>query len=1027
MNDSCNSSTTTTTPLRRDLDNNLEAFEVIDILSTVSSKDLSRSPPVLPKEGELYVFHLGEDSQLRNKNKRKFRCDQYRWVNKGVFAVKCSNGLELTKRSNYIDRADLPRNKGDERFRRWEFWGYKNLFVLHYTGDHSVFSPFAHRSAKLSEVSRPFIRSAPFVKEKVCESNPLKSNKEIYRDIINSDEGGPRHCIETPRNIEQVKNFRDTQSRSQRISHDALFNLYQLSFNLKFPDRRGEAKDFVSYLALHPRILVHLLPHPILESLEQLVKIQNKPTLLHYDTAFNVGDYYLSILSFRHALFHEEPIIPCGFLIHSRRYQNDHKDFLEVITATIRPLQTKQINFVSDREFKFSSIFPVGFQLHCWIHFHNDIHWYLRNNTECTPEESNIILNGFRDLMLSVTEGEMDEEWKEMKESAVVRKYDKVCQYLENNIIPSFKSHAAIWTLKLAGISNAENGLTNHASESMNAVIRRLQQWKQVPVDVIVTSLHHLCIYYRCEIERSVHQCGQWRVKDEFSYLKREPSLLPYMEVAPSPEDIVEAVRKGIAVGIDIDGAESFPAESVPANSDVMLARSALANQRVKLVDDGAWIVTNGDRVTSCAVRLFPKETCSCSCTRTCYHIIACRLMLGLPLEVQGKGNMSEMRRKERQKRERPAGRKKPRRADYADAGNPNKKSKTAQHDNKEDSILANECDSHIATCNDEIVAPTNNSTTSTVPMSPLLNTDNASQDAPVSCNSSYLSLLLSTKQVNVKISRMLLNIHGNVIHWSQYLTLLNDRYPGVLVANYVCNASFEHEISHLNERQVAVIQTIRSKQAAILMRSADNKWKPTVEIISTYQTPDTAELEYHAGVMLRRNISYDGFSFFAKHTGVQFLLEEEEEEYSHDVLLAALLYYICTKGSINIDRVRFDNESICNEVAHLVSTHSHDSLSYEFVNDPFCEETLAITITSCIGVTPAPSPAFYPSTPAPSPAFIRQLPLLLPLRLPLLSGPKIRPSKKSGKHRSSFSRYSKAATKVSAVRERLLPSRKCP
>ena len=257
-----------------------------------------------------------------------------------------------------------------------------------------------------------------------------------------------------------------------------------------------------------------------------------------------------------------------------------------------------------------------------------------------------------------------------------LRKYDKVRQYFENNIIPSFKTHAAIWTLKLAGISNAENGLTNNASESMNAVICRLQQWKQVPVDVIVTSLHHLCIYYRREIERSVHQCGQWRIKDEFNYLKREPSLLPYMEVAPSPEDIVEAVCKGIAVGVDIDGVESLP-ESVPANSDIMLARTALANQRVKLVDDGAWIVTNGDRVTSCAVRLFPKETCSCSCTRTCCHIIACRLMLGLPLEVQGKGNMSEMRRKERQKRERPAGRKKPRRADFADAGNPNKKSKS--------------------------------------------------------------------------------------------------------------------------------------------------------------------------------------------------------------------------------------------------------------------------------------------------------------------------------------------------------------
>ena len=50
----------------------------------------------------------------------------------------------------------------------------------------------------------------------------------------------------------------------------------------------------------------------------------------------------------------------------------------------------------------------------------------------------------------------------------------------------------------LARISNAEIGLTNN--ESMNSVIGRLQQWKQIPVDVTVTSLHHLCIYYSREI-----------------------------------------------------------------------------------------------------------------------------------------------------------------------------------------------------------------------------------------------------------------------------------------------------------------------------------------------------------------------------------------------------------------------------------------------------------------------------------------------------------------------------------------------
>jgi len=50
------------------------------------------------------------------------------------------------------------------------------------------------------------------------------------------------------------------------------------------------------------------------------------------------------------------------------------------------------------------------------------------------------------------------------------------------------------------GISDPESGLTNNPSESMNAVRHRLQQWKQVPLDVIYVSLFHLSCYYQREI-----------------------------------------------------------------------------------------------------------------------------------------------------------------------------------------------------------------------------------------------------------------------------------------------------------------------------------------------------------------------------------------------------------------------------------------------------------------------------------------------------------------------------------------------
>ena len=78
------------------------------------------------------------------------------------------------------------------------------------------------------------------------------------------------------------------------------------------------------YFLTIPRIILNLIPHSIIDSLDTLLKASSVPVTFHYDTVFNVGDFYLSSLTFRHSLFENEPIIPCAFLVHSRRLQKDH-------------------------------------------------------------------------------------------------------------------------------------------------------------------------------------------------------------------------------------------------------------------------------------------------------------------------------------------------------------------------------------------------------------------------------------------------------------------------------------------------------------------------------------------------------------------------------------------------------------------------------------------------------------------------------------------------------------------------------
>ena len=73
----------------------------------------------------------------------------------------------MKKRSNAIDSEQSPQGGGDMQFRRWEYWGFSGLFILHYTGDHTVFSGFTHRNSR--KISRPFIHMISSVRKRKGE------------------------------------------------------------------------------------------------------------------------------------------------------------------------------------------------------------------------------------------------------------------------------------------------------------------------------------------------------------------------------------------------------------------------------------------------------------------------------------------------------------------------------------------------------------------------------------------------------------------------------------------------------------------------------------------------------------------------------------------------------------------------------------------------------------------------------------------------------------------------------------------
>lgn len=48
------------------------------------------------------------------------------------------------------------------------------------------------------------------------------------------------------------------------------------------------------------------------------------------------------------------------------------------------------------------------------------------------------------------------------------------------------------------------SGITNNQSEGFNSVLKRLQCWKEIPIDTALLSLYHLQAYYRNEWQRGL-------------------------------------------------------------------------------------------------------------------------------------------------------------------------------------------------------------------------------------------------------------------------------------------------------------------------------------------------------------------------------------------------------------------------------------------------------------------------------------------------------------------------------------------
>lgn len=85
--------------------------------------------------------------------------------------------------------------------------------------------------------------------------------------------------------------------------------------------------------------------------------------------------------------------------------------------------------------------------------------------------------------------------------------------------------------------------MTSNQAESFNALLKRLQSWREVPLDAIALSLYYLQAFYCNEIQRGFAGLGNFKLSAEFAAAKRAAEEIITISTF-QPEEIVSRVQE---------------------------------------------------------------------------------------------------------------------------------------------------------------------------------------------------------------------------------------------------------------------------------------------------------------------------------------------------------------------------------------------------------------------------------------------------------------------------------------------------
>lgn len=339
----------------------------------------------------------------------------------------------------------------------------KSKTLIQYCGDHTKVIDFPHGNMK-NHPEKNFVRTCPSYLSTCKTLIETKTAGVVYKKEVAGaacdDDSAP---VYTPRNLKQLRNLRHKHLNQLRISHDTLYNLHEIAYDIP---------GFIWKITTFPDLLCICGLEEIISEFNRviLVSSHSRCQLLSYDTTFQLGDFYVSTLLFRHIVFEQSPCIPVMFLIHERKFTETHEQMFEECAKQIPSLTKTQFAIVTDREKSIikalKGILPTVKVVHCWNHIIKDVQLWCRKHG-APKNDISIYCDDLRELFHSANEKDYELKLKERADAwdALFRDY-----YMKE-IHPDVSISIGRWVLDKYCIYNPYSGITNNQSEGFNRYV----------------------------------------------------------------------------------------------------------------------------------------------------------------------------------------------------------------------------------------------------------------------------------------------------------------------------------------------------------------------------------------------------------------------------------------------------------------------------------------------------------------------------------------------------------------------------